>query len=119
MYWQGRSVGKISRLFSDWMLVQLEPASGVTKGGIIKPGMYEEPIRTAHVLMAGPGRQYRDRFVPMPEDIIGQRVAFMIAASQTRQGQELRMHLSLPDNGELIRLGDVLLLLPEGVEVHR
>ena len=112
----------IKKLLSDYMLVKIDPIPEMTKGGILRVGQldpYTEPIRTAVVLMAGPGRQYTDKFVPMPGDIIGMRVAFMIAASQTKGGQGLRRTLELDGEHEIIRLGDVLLDVDEGVEVSR
>lgn len=109
-------MAKLQRLLSDWMLVKLEPEKKTTSGGIVIPDTREEPVRTGHVVMAGPGRRYRDKFIPMP-DILGKRIAFMIAASQTKQGRELRVHLS--EDEELVRLGDVLLVLAEGVEISR
>jgi co-chaperonin GroES (HSP10) len=112
-------VVRLRRLLSDWMLVELEPEKKMTAGGIIVPDTLEEPVRVGRVLMTGPGRRYVDKFVPMPEDIVGQRVAFMIAASQTKQGKQLRTRLSLEDNEEIIRLGDVLVVVEEGVEVSR
>ena len=110
---------RLVRLRSDWMLIELEPELKVTRGGLVKPDTHAEPVRVGRVLMAGPGREYTDTFVPMPEDIVGQRVAFLIAASQTKQGQSIRSTLSLDDNHEIIRLGDVLLVVEEGVEVSR
>jgi co-chaperonin GroES (HSP10) len=112
-------VVRLRRLLSDWMLVELEPEKKMTAGGIIVPDTLEEPVRVGRVLMTGPGRRYVDKFVPVPEGIVGQRVAFMIAASQTKQGKQLRTRLSLEDNEEIIRLGDVLLIVEEGVEVSK
>lgn len=111
---------QLLRLLSDWMLVQLEREQEKSKGGIIIPDTARnEPVRVGRVLMVGPGRRYRDKFIPMPGDLIGQRVAFMIAASQTRQGQAVRTRLSLPEDQEIIRLGDVLLVVADGVEVSK
>lgn len=109
-------MARLARLLSDYILVQLEPEQEKTAGGIIKLG--PEPVRTGHVLMVGPGRDYVDRFVPMP-DLIGKRIAFMIAASQTKKGQAVRRQLSLADDQEVIRLGDVLFEVDEGVRVSK
>lgn len=106
----------VRKLLSDWMLVALEPEKKVTSTGIVI--LNPEPIRTARVIQQGPGRRYMDKFVPMP-DLVGKRVAFMIAASQTTQGRQLRRTLELDEDLELIRLGDVLLEIDEGVEVSR
>lgn len=109
---------EIKKLLSDWILIELEPAKEKTAGGIVLPDADRESVRTGTVLKAGPGRRYRDKFVPMPEGIVGKRVSFMIAASHTKGGKQLRSHLDMEDNRELIRLGDVLLEVNEGVEVR-
>ncbi len=106
------------RLLSDWLLVHLEPVQKLTAGGVIIPDTHHEAVRVGRVLQAGPGRRYIDRFVPMP-DLLGQRVAFMIAASQTRSGKAVRAQLCLSDDEELIRLGDVLFVVEEGVVVTK
>lgn len=111
---------KIDRLLSDWMLVQLEPERVKTAGGIIIPDTAQnQPVRVGRVLSVGPGRRYVNKFVPMPNDLIGTRVAFMIAASQTKQGKAIRSRLSLDEDHEIIRLGDVLAVVDEGVEVSK
>jgi co-chaperonin GroES (HSP10) len=115
-----RPVRKIKRLLSDYMLVKIDPIPEKTEGGIIRAGQLDrdkEPVRTGVVLMAGPGRRYIDKFTPMPDNILGMRVAFMIAASQTKGGRELRQTLQMDAEHEIIRLGDVLLDVDEGVEV--
>jgi co-chaperonin GroES (HSP10) len=109
---------KIQRLLSDWMLVELEPERKVTKSGIVIPDTSPAPVRVAKVLMTGPGRRYTDKFVPMP-DLVGHKVAFMIAASQTKQGHAIRSTLCLDSNHEIIRLGDVLFETDEDVEISR
>lgn len=113
---------RIQRLRSDYMLVELDAIPERTAGGIIRVGSLDrgkEPIRTGVVLMAGPGRRYTDKFVPMPNDVIGMRVAFMIAAAQTKGGRVLRDTLALDNDHEIIRLGDVLFDVDEDVEVSR
>lgn len=109
---------KIKKLLSDWLLVELEPARKKTAGGILLPDADKEPVRTGVILMAGPGRRYMDKFVPMPDSIVGKRVSFMIAASHTKGGKQLRTHLDMENNRELIRLGDVLLEVDGAVEVR-
>jgi len=42
---------------------------------------------------------------------MGKRVIFMILGSRTKQGQELRAQLRMEDDHELIRQGDVLLVI--------
>ncbi len=110
-------MAQIRRLLSDWMLVEVEPEKKKTRGGIIIPDTTNEPVRVGRVLMAGPGRQYVDKLVPMP-DIIGQRVAFMIAASQTKKGQAVRSQLALSPEQEIIRLGDVLFVVEGDAEIE-
>ena len=110
---------RLSRLLSDWMLVKLDPARERTKGGIVLLDPASQPIRTGTVLMAGPGRRYSDKFVPMPEGIVGTRVAFMIDAAHTKSGQTTHQLLQLDNEHELIRLGDVLLEVGEDVEVSK
>jgi co-chaperonin GroES (HSP10) len=98
----------IQRLRSDWMLVKLEPEKMITRGGIITGTIAPEPVRIGKVLMAGPGRQYSDKFNPMPEGMVGKRIAFMIFASKTKQGGEIRDALMMDSTHELARLGDCL-----------
>lgn len=97
----------IQRLRSDWLLVELEPEPMIRRG-IITAEIAPDPVRIGRVLMAGPGKQYTDKFNQMPEDIVGKRVAFMIVASKTKQGMELRHLLMMDSTRELCRLGDIL-----------
>lgn len=110
---------KLKRLLSDCLLIKLDPALEKTKGGIVVLDTATQPIRTGVVVMAGPGRRYTDKFIPMPEGFIGTRVAFMAAASQTKSGLATRGLLQLDGDHELIRLGDVLLEVDEGVEIGK
>lgn len=105
------------RLRSDYLLLRLDPVKEQTRGGIIILDPDREPIRTGTVLQHGPGRKYVDKFEPMPDDIVGKRLAFMMAATQTQAGEQLHMHLDLGDDLRLIRLGDVLLEVGQDVEV--
>ena len=109
---------QIRKLLSDYLLVRVEPA--VTHAGcIVLPDPEAEPIRTGEVIMAGPGRHYSDKFVPVPDDIVGKRVAFMMAATQTGSGRAVQQALELDKDHVLIRMGDVLLDVDIGVEVSR
>lgn len=97
---------RILKLLSDWMVVEEEAVDRTTVSGIILPNPDAQPVRIGKVIQAGPGRRYTDRLIPMPEDIVGQRVVFLAGASDTKQGQTLK---TLMDDGRrLIRLGDVL-----------
>lgn len=112
-------MAQILRLLSDWLLVQVEPEKRKTQGGIIIPDTTSEPVRIGRVVMAGPGRRYIDKLVPMPADIVGLRVAFMIAAAQTKQGKAVRSQLALNSELEIIRLGDVLFVVEGEVEITK
>lgn len=106
---------KFRQLLSDWLLVKLEPRQEVSLGGIVLPK--GGTVRTGEVLMAGPGRQHKDRFVPTEKDIVGKRVAFFVAAvSGHQQGQALIKYLG--DDQGLIRQSDILLFLEGDVSVQ-
>lgn len=97
---------RIIKLLSDWMLVQEEPVDQTTAGGLLLPNPDAQAVRIGTVLQAGSGRRYRDRLIPMPDDIVGQRVVFFAGASDTSQGQKLKT--MMVEGQRLIRLGDVL-----------
>ena len=107
---------KILKLLSDHLLVAEDPPRIQTTGGIYLPNPKSEPIRTGRILMAGPGRRYIDKFIPMPDDMVGQRVVFMAAASDSKQGLQIRPLLE--EGQRLIRLGDVLGVITGNVEVR-
>ena len=104
----------VKKLLSDYLIVQLEPAHEKTEGGIIILHPEHEPVRLGKVLMAGPGRRYKDKLVPMPEDIIGKRVMFMIAASDARP----QLSSYLDEGQRMIRLGDILVEVDHDVDIH-
>lgn len=107
------------KLWSDWMIAVVEPASEATKGGIIKVGA--EPIRFARCKAVGPGRVFwskkHGRYYTVPSEVKpGDRFPFFKAASETKQGHGLA--LLLEDGEVLIRASDVLFVVDEGeVEV--
>ena len=105
------------RLRSDYLLLKIDPVKTKTRGGIVLVDPDTAPIRTGVVLQAGPGRRYTEKFEPMPEDITGKRLAFMMAATQTQAGEQLHMHLDMGNDLRLVRLGDVLLEVDKGTEV--
>lgn len=107
----------IIKLLSDWLLVEEEPVDRTTASGIILPNPDAQAVRIGVVLQAGSGRRYRDRTIPMPEDIVGQRVVFLAGASDTTQGQKLKT--MLPNGRRLIRLGDVLGIAEGEVQVSK
>jgi len=108
---------KIRRLLSDWILVEVEPEKTVTNGGIIIPHTSPEPLRVGRVLMTGPGRRYIDKFIPL-ELKVGDKVAFMLGAARTKQGKELRTRLDLDNETELVRQGDVLLVIDPDADIE-
>lgn len=99
----------------DWVVIELLPAKETFSGGaIIRVG--ESPIRVGRVLAVGPGRQYIDRFVPT-EIKVGEKVVFLIAATDTQSGKAIHHHL--PDNLRLIRETDILFIADGEVEVSK
>jgi len=107
---------KVVKLLSDWMLVKLDPRKKTTPGGIIR--VTKQPVWTGVVEMAGPGRQYRDKFVPMEPDIVGQRVAFMSASTDGhRTGLSVVKHLE--KGYRLVRMSDVLFVMNEPMEITK
>lgn len=102
------------RPLHDWLLVELEPERKVNDCGLVL--VAEEPVRTAKVLAVGPGRHFPEKFVRTVVEV-GERVAFFIAGTQTKQGKQLNH--SLPDNQVLIRESDVLMILMDKVQVTR
>lgn len=108
---------KILKLLSDWMLVQLEPRKDHTVGGIFKPDTTIDPIWVGRILMIGSGRYYSDKFIPM-DCAVGERVCFMAAASDGHKpGIALLQYLN--ETQRLIRQSDVLLVLPDGIEMGK
>lgn len=107
---------KIRKLLSDWMLVRLDPRKETTPGGIIRTT--EQPVWTGVVLMAGPGRQFRDKFVPMDSEIVGQRVAFLSAATDSHK-TGLSVAEQLDKDHRLIRMSDILFVVNEPMEITK
>ena len=107
---------KILRLLNDRMLVRVEPSKKTTPAGIIKPGA--APVWIGEVLMAGPGRHYKDKYVPMEDDIIGKRVAFLSAATDSHEeGLLLKDHLAKDER--IIRQSDILLVVEGEVDITK
>jgi len=96
---------KIKKLLSDWLLVAMEEENKVTAAGILKTS--PERIRVGTVLMAGPGRNYTDKYLPTTSDIVGKRIVFMrMSVDGHQQGVALRELLE--KDHVLIRERDVL-----------
>jgi co-chaperonin GroES (HSP10) len=105
------------RPLHDVLLIEVEPEEKTTGGGIIIPDTKQEPVRVGKVIAAGPGRWWKNRhtgkwaFHNMNAKV-GERVAFMMANLQTKQGEQLCYLLD--ENQGLIKETDVLLVIPEG-----
>ena len=93
------------RILNDWVLVELEEeASRITDAGIIQMG--EDPATVQVVGLPGGGILQPSAVKP------GERIAFFIAAIQTKQGAEV-FH-RLPDDQALIKESDILLVDEDG-----
>ena len=97
---------------SDWALVLLDPvpSEGKTPGGILLN--HPVLIRKATVLAVGPGRRYVDGAYLPTQIKVQDRVAFLSAVLESRQGRQLA-HL-LEQDQALIRETDVLFVIEEG-----
>ncbi len=102
------------RPLQDRVLVELEPERGESYGGIILTG--RDPVRTGKVLRVGPGKDYKDRYLPT-EVKPGERVAFLQACLETRS--EAQINYKLPDNQALIRETDILGVVEDGVDIRK
>lgn len=102
------------RPLHDCILIELEPEKekASESGIIIVSG--PEPIRFAKVLATGPGRKYKDRFVPTQVQV-GDRVAFFMANLETKQGAAICHRLE--ENHGLIRESDILMVVDEDVRI--
>jgi co-chaperonin GroES (HSP10) len=107
------------RPLHDYIIVEVEPATEFTRGGIIK--VAPEPVRVGRVKAVGPGRFYlssrtgKSSFVPT-ELKVGERIAFFKAVTETQQGKQLQYRL--PDNTSLLRETDALFVLPDDLAVE-
>ena len=97
----------------DCMVVRVDPVKEYTRGGIIK--VAPEPVRTGTVLAIGPGRRYKDKYIPT-EAKVGDRIAFFDAVTKTMQGKQLAW--KLPEDQVLIRENDALFIIPEGMDIE-
>lgn len=100
------------RPLQDRVLIELEPEKGTTLGGIVRVG--HDPVRTGHVRAVGPGKLYRDRFVPT-ELSPGDRVCFFQANIETQA--EAQLHFRMPDGHVLLPETAVLGVLHGDIEV--
>lgn len=103
---------KIIKLLNDGILVELEP--NFRKGVIIQDiGRGGNALRIGRVLLVGRGKQHTDKFVAMP-DIMGKRVGFLILSALLRPEQCDH----LPDEHIVIKQGDLLFTVEDGVDVE-
>lgn len=104
------------RPVSDVLVVQLEPPRTTTRGGLVIPDTKPHPLRIGKVLRAGPGRSWKNRstgkFAYWQTEVKpGERVLFMAALLQTKQGRQVTQGYVLGDDEALIRETDVLLVI--------
>lgn len=116
---------RFTRLFSDRILVRLDPRKEKTSGGILLPDTNAQAVRTGIVLDIGPGKlvktrrsgtsEYREVFRPI--DVRrGEKVAFLIGSVDTKTGQAVTHYLQ--EDERVIREEDVLFAIPDGVDVE-
>ena len=98
------------RLLNDHILVELEPRPEKTRGGIVIPDTQAISVRTGTVRMAGTGKYYTDKYVPV-EVKVGERVVFLIGSVDTKSGQSIVKHLR--ENEVLVREVDILFVIPQ------
>ena len=97
------------RPLGDWVIVELEPASEVSKGGIILVG--PQPVRIAKAVAVGPGRVIKSRFRPT-EVRPGDRFPFFKAVTET--GKLRPVAEALPEGQEMIQESDILFVIEDG-----
>ena len=107
------------RPLHDHVIVELEPAKELSRGGIILTT--PEPVRIGRVISVGPGRLYRKteggKAHLVPTELKGgERIAFFQAVTQTKQGYELCYRL--PENQAMLRETDALFVIPDGVDIE-
>lgn len=103
------------RPLHDCVLIELEPEKEKTSQSGIVLVTGPEPIRFARVLAAGPGRRYKDRFVPTQVQV-GDRVSFFMANLETKQGEALCHRLD--ENQGIIREPDILMVVEGDVRIE-
>lgn len=100
------------RPLNDWVLVTMDPlpAANTSGGGIIltQPAL----IRKGAVVAAGRGRTYSDGVYKPCTLRVGDRVAFLSAVLESKQGYQVSGILA--PNEALIREPDVLFIIEEG-----
>lgn len=101
---------KFTRLLNDHVLVAMEPEPKKTSGGIIIPDNKPAPVRIGRVEMAGTGRYYTDKYVPIQVEV-GERVVFLIGSAGTKSGQSVANYLS--EDQVLVREVDILFVIPQ------
>lgn len=100
------------RPLNNWVLVKLDPEPpAVYNGGTIIM-MHPALIRQGSVVRVGPGRTFSDGVYKHTELKVGERVAFLSAVLDTKQGHQIEGTLS--EGEALIREDDVLFVIEEG-----
>lgn len=113
------------RLFSDRVLVRLEPRKEKTRGGIVIPDTAPSPTRLGTIVMTGPGKyvkvrrrgskDYAEVLRPI-EARAGERVAFLIGSVDTKSGKSVSHYLQ--EDERVIREEDILFIIPDGIDVE-
>jgi len=100
------------RPLNDWVLVAMDhlPGENTSGGGIIltQPAL----IRKGTVLAIGKGRTYSDGVYKPCDTKVGERVAFLSAVLESKQGYQISGILA--PNEALIREPDILFVFEEG-----
>jgi co-chaperonin GroES (HSP10) len=100
------------RPLNDWVLVALDaaPQENISAFGIV----FTRPllVRTGYVLRVGPGRRFVDGVYQPTEVKEGERVAFLAAVLDSKQGYTLQDILG--KDRVLIRESDILFVITEG-----
>jgi co-chaperonin GroES (HSP10) len=90
----------------------MDPAlhEGVSPGGLllVRPPL----VRTGTVVAVGVGRLFVDEVFRATEVKVGERVAFLAATMDTKQGHQ--MQGTLGEERALIRESDILFVIEEG-----
>lgn len=109
------------RPLQDVIIVELEQHRTETKGGIIIPDTWPSKLRVGKVLARGPGTwkwnsRTEERWFQATQVEIGERVVFLEAIMDTKQGRQLCHYVG--ENKGLIREIDILFVIPAGEEIE-
>lgn len=109
------------RPLHDVLIVELEEPPSETKSGIIIPDSAPKRLQVGRVVRAGPGiwkwnSRTGEEWFQKTVVTIGDRVVFLTANLETKQGRQLCY--ALGDGLGLIRENDILLVIPKGEDVE-